>query len=314
MKQIKTVALIGLGAIGSFFVPNLSQSLGEGFSVVAGGTRRERLQSRGVVINQTVYRPAIIDPSEVHEPVDLVICAVKAYSLEQALDDISNIVGPDTLILPVQNGVESEQAAMRAYGANRVLYSFMRISIVMTDGVANFDPQSGGIYFGDAHNDAPFSLRVQQVKELFDRCGLWYRIEPDMVRSIWFKYMCNIGENMTCALLHVPFGAFRNNEDANWIRKTAMREVVALAQAQGIALSEEDIALQEATLVKIPAENKPSTLQDLEAGRHTEIDLFAGTVMRMGDRLGIDTPLNDVFYHAIKVYEAINDGSIDGVE
>lgn len=282
MKQIKTVALIGLGAIGSFFVPNLSQFLGEGFSVVAGGSRRERLQLHGIVINQTVYRPSIIDPTEAHEPVDLVICAVKSYSLNQALSDISNIVGPDTLILPVQNGVESEQVAMRAYGADRVLYSFMRISIVMKDGVANFNPQSGGIYFGDEHNEVPYSPRVQQVKELFDRCGLCYRIEPDMVRSIWFKYMCNIGENMTCALLHVPFGAFRNNEDANWIRKTAMREVIALAQAQGIALGEDDIAAQEITLARIPAENKPSTLQDLEAGRRTEIELFAGTVVRMG--------------------------------
>lgn len=260
----------------------MSQFLGEGFSVVAGGSRRERLQLHGIVINQTVYRPSIIDPTEAHEPVDLVICAVKSYSLNQALSDISNIVGPDTLILPVQNGVESEQVAMRAYGADRVLYSFMRISIVMKDGVANFNPQSGGIYFGDEHNEVPYSPRVQQVKELFDRCGLCYRIEPDMVRSIWFKYMCNIGENMTCALLHVPFGAFRNNEDANWIRKTAMREVIALAQAQGIALGEDDIAAQEITLARIPAENKPSTLQDLEAGRRTEIELFAGTVVRMG--------------------------------
>lgn len=115
--------------------------------------------------------------------------------------------------------------------------------------------------------------------------------------------MANIGENMTCALLGVPFGAFRTSDHANFIRRAAMREVVAIAQKKGIALGQEQLDIQEKVVVKIPAANKPSTLQDLEAGRKTEIEMFSGTVVRMGKELGIPTPVNEVLYHGICAIE-----------
>lgn len=314
MKEMKTVALIGLGAMGSFFAVKLYEELGDDFHIVAGGKRAERLKHDGVTINGETYRFPVLNPEQEHDAVDLVICAVKAYSLDTALADVAGIVGSDTQILAVQNGVESESRAIAVYGERRVLYSYMKVSVVMKNGATKYDPDKGAVFFGEKHNEAPYSPRVQAVKALFDRCGIGYRIDADMVRSIWFKYMCNIGENMTCVLLGVPFGAFRSNDDANYIRKNAMREVIAIAQAKGIDLGEADIEAQEKTVHSIiPAKNKPSTLQDIENGRHTEIELFAGTVCRMGKDLGIPTPINEVFYHGIKVYEAKMDGAIEGL-
>ena len=128
-----------------------------------------------------------------------------------------------------------------------------------------------------------------------------------MVRGLWFKYMCNVGENMTCALLAIPFGAFRWCEPANELRRAAMREVTAIAQAKGIDLGEADIQRQEATVKALPPENKPSTLQDLEAGRKTEVEMFAGAVVRMGRELGIDTPVCWVLYQGIRTLEEKQD-------
>ncbi len=312
MKKIEKVTLIGLGAMGAYFAPSLEARLREGcFRVLAWGSRKERIEKEGVTINGVRHRFTMISPAEENDPADLVIIAVKYTGLEKALAEIKNQVGPDTLILPILNGVDSEEIVAAAYGPERVLYAYMRVSAEMKDGVARYDAAAGGVHFGEAKNDT-LSERVLRVKALFDDCGIRYAIDPDMIRGLWFKFMCNVGENQTCALLGIPFGAYRLSDHANIIRRAAMREVVAIANRLNIDLSEADIEAQEKTIRRLPFDNKPSTLQDLENGRETEVEMFAGKVMRLGEAFGIETPINRLFYHAIKVYEEKNAGKFKG--
>ena len=302
MKKIEKISLIGLGAMGVFFAPRLAAAYGDGFRVIASSERKQRLESRGVTVNKVNYKFPIVTPETAGDPADLILIGVKGYALEQAIEDIRNQVGEHTLILSLLNGVDSEERLIEAFGEEHVLYAYMRMSIVMKDGCAEFDPYWGKIHFGEEENRS-YSERVLRIKEVFDRANIPYRIEEDMIKGLWFKYMCNIGENMTCALLGVPFGAFYDNDHANWFRVNAMREVVAIAQRKGIDIGEAEIEKQEETIRKIPPMNKPSTLQDLEAGRITEIEMFAGNVVRMGRELGIPTPINEMFYHGICVRE-----------
>ena len=139
--KIEKVTLIGLGAMGVFFAPRISEKLGAGFRILADGARKERLEHRGVTVNQINYRFPIITPDLEGDPADLIIIAVKGYDLPQALKDIKNQVGEHTMILSVLNGVESEKQVAEVYGAEHVLYSYMRISIVMKDGKTEFDPE-----------------------------------------------------------------------------------------------------------------------------------------------------------------------------
>lgn len=308
MKKIEKVTLIGLGAMGAYFAPALERYLEEGcFRVLAAGSLKARLEKEGVTINGVRHRFSLISPTEENDPADLVIIAVKDTGLKQAIADIKNQVGPDTLILPILNGIDSEADVAAVYGAERVLYAYMRVSASMKDGVARYNADVGGVHFGEAKNDT-LSDRVLRVKSLFDGCGIRYAIDPDMIRGLWFKFMCNVGENQTCALLGIPYGVFRYSDHANGIRREAMREVVAIANRLNIDLSEADIEGQEETIRRLPFDNKPSTLQDLENGRETEVEIFAGKVMRLGAAHGIDTPINRLFYHAIKVFEEKNAG------
>lgn len=309
MKRIERVSLIGLGAMGVFFAPRLYRLLGEHFTVIAEGERKRRLETKGVTVNGVNYRFPIVTPDQSNTPADLILVCVKYHQLEQAVQDIRGQVGPDTIILSILNGIDSEDYFIREYGESHVLYSFMRMSIVMEDGVADFDPYWGKLHFGEKKNDVKngrLSERVLAVKELMERADIPYQIEEDMLHGIWFKYMCNIGENQTCALLGVPFGAFHSNAHANAIRVGAMREVVAVANRLGVAIGEAEIERQERTIPTIPAPNKPSTLQDLEAGRKTEIEMLAGTVLRLGREYGVPTPINEMFYHGIRVLEEKN--------
>ncbi len=303
MKKLEKVTLIGLGAMGVFFAPKLDEYLGKtNFRILAEGERKKRLEENGVTVNGVNYHFNIITPQLEGDSADLIIIAVKDTGLAQAIQDIRNQVGTQTLILCVMNGVDSEEEIAKVYGWERILYSYMRVSCVMKDGIANYDPNFGMVHFGEAKNDV-LSERVEKIKELFDLSGIKYHIDEDMIRGLWFKYMCNIGENMTCALLGVPFGAYRESEHANEIRRSMMREVILIANKLGISLGQEDIDRQETTIKRLPPANKPSTLQDLENGRKTEVEMFSGRIVKLGKELGIETPLNWMAYHGIKVLE-----------
>lgn len=309
--KIKKVTLIGLGAMGAFFAPKLDAYLGKlNFRILADGERKERLQSKGVMISGTRHQFEVITPQEEGNPADLIIMCIKDTGLTQAIQDIRNQVGKDTLILCVMNGIESEERVAAIYGWEHVLYSYMRVTIAMKDGVVESIPEWGKVHFGEAKNEQP-SERVLAIKELFDHCNIKYTIDPDMIKGMWFKFMCNIGENMTCALLGVPFGAFHVSDHANAIRCKAMLEVVEIANRLGIDLGQEDIDRQEVTIKNIPFPNKPSTLQDLENGYKTEIEMFAGKIVKLGEELGVSTPINWMFYHGIKVYEEKNQGTFN---
>lgn len=306
--KIKKVTLIGLGAMGVFFAPKLDAYLGkENFRVLADGERKERIQSKGVIVNGIRHHFTVITPETTGDPADLIIMAVKDTGLTQAIHDIRNQVGENTQIICLMNGIDSEERIAAVYGWEHVLYSYMRVSIVMKDGVANYDPEWGKVYFGEKWN-SELSERVKSIKELFDASKIKYNIYPDMIRGMWFKFMCNIGENMTCAMLGIPFGAFQVSNHANVIRRKAMWEVVQIANRLGIDLGQEDIESQEDTLKRLRFGNKPSTLQDLESGRITEVEMFAGKVVKLGEELGIETPINWMFYHGIKVCEEKNMG------
>ena len=303
---IKTTALIGLGAMGAFFAPRMEANLGrDHFTVIAGGARRERLERDGVRING-VHHHFPITPPEEGTPKDLIIVAVKDTGLASAIRDIEKFVGPDTRILSVLNGGDSEDKLAAAYGWEHMLYSYMKIPVELKNGSYDFDPDGGYICFGERENKT-LTERVQAVKAMFERCGIPYRIQEDMVLGIWQKFMSNIGENMTSALLGVPFKAFQTSLHVNAMKNMAKKEVQAVAAGLGIQLTDEMIAEQDRRPITAPM-GRTSTLQDLDAGKKTEIDMFSGTVVRLGRELGIPTPVNELLYHAIKALEEKNEG------
>lgn len=308
-EKIEKVALIGLGAIGCYLASGLQTVLGDRLRVIAGGSRAERL-SRGVEINGRLYHFHLVDPADDcgGDYPQLAIIITKSTGLEQALKDIKNQIGPHTIVMAPLNGVDKEEKVAAVYGRDNLIYSLTKVSVVMKDGKASFDSAVAQMEFGEKRNGEELTPRVRAVKELFEAAGIRAVVPADMERAIWYKYMCNVSENQSCALLGIPFGAFRVSEEANVIREGLMREVVAVAQKKGICLTEEDIRHQHRVVCRIAPQNKPSTLQDIEAGRLTEVAMFGGAMMRYGSELGIPVPLNTLCYNAIRVLEQKNEG------
>ena len=195
MREIRTAALIGMGAMGAVFAPGLSATLGDGFRVVAGGARKARL-ARGVTVNGAPVTFRLTEPEGPAEPVDLVILAVKDYAYREALEQVGRFVGEDTILLPVLNGLDCARQAGEVYGPEKVLYASMWVDASMENGTAVYNPR-GMVRIGEARNDPP-GPRVLALEGLFRRAGVRCRVEPDMIHCIWLKFMGNVSENLPC--------------------------------------------------------------------------------------------------------------------
>lgn len=307
--EIKSAAIIGLGAVGGFFAPALARELGEGnFCVIADGGRKKRLE-QGVEINHVRFQFPVVTPEEA-TPVDLVVMAVKESGFAQAVKDIKNLVGEKTQILCVMNGVGHEETLCQVFGPEHVLYSYMKITSEKDGNSIVYNPDCS-LRFGEKKNGKELTERVKAVKDLMDRCGLPYVIEDDMELGIWVKFMLNVGTNLTCAIFGMPYGCCAKSVHAVRVQRALMGEVTAVARAKGVPLTEE-LAQEQIELSKsFPKESKPSTLQDLEHGRKTEIEMFAGAVVEMGKELGIPTPFCWMIQEEIQVLEEKNAGLLD---
>ena len=309
MREIKTVALIGLGAIGSFLASNLHGVLGENLRIVAGGARKERRERDGIVVNGVPFHFRVVAPEEETGYADLAIVITKITGLSQALEDMRRQIGPDTIIMSPLNGVESEERVAAVYGWDRVLYSLARVSVVMDGNQVSYNSSRASIEFGEKYNQEP-SERVLAVKHLLESAGIRPVIQPDMEKALWMKFVCNVSENQVGAVLHIPFGAWNASEHANALRLMVAKEVIDIARKKGIDIDDDYAVRQLEQLKKVPYANKPSTLQDIEHGRKTEVEMFAGTVIRLGKETGVPTPLNEFLYHAVRVLEEKNEGII----
>ena len=304
MDKIEKVALLGLGAIGAYFADSILPHLKDDLRIIAGGKRKERLEAEGLIVNGKQEYYNVVAPDEDTGYADLVIVIPKFNDLEQALNDVKLQVGPKTQIMVPLNGVESEDIAASVYGWDRVLYSLMRVSSVKDKNTVSFNPATSFVEFGEKTNDPDaLSERVRLVKDFFDSVGIKSTVRSDMEKAIWEKYVCNVSENQVSAVMKIPFGAWGSSEDANAMRVMVAAEVISIARKKGIMIDEDYAKNHLEFLKKLPPENMSSTLQDILAGRKTEVDMFGGTVMRLGRETGVPTPLNEFLYHAIKLME-----------
>lgn len=305
--KIESVAVLGAGAVGSYVIWGLSEKAGVRLGVVAEGERAERLKQNGCAVNGTVYRPEVWTPREVHG-VDLLVVALKYGALPGAMESIRAVVGEHTVVMSLMNGVDSEELIGAQVGDEKVIRSLIKVASHKEEDGYHFDPDATlGIIFGEEH--APFeSERVRAIVDLFEGTGIHYRVTDEIRAEMWSKFRLNVCNNLPQAILGAGVGCYRDSEHMKAISEGLRRELEAIAAAKGIDLRKVDTSGRGSA---VPPTARYSTLQDLDAKRHTEIDMFSGALMRMGEELGIPTPYNEYTYHMIKALEEKNDGKFD---
>lgn len=306
--KIQSVAVLGAGAVGSYVIWGLSHKKDIRLGVIAEGERADRLKKGGCRINDEVYRPEVWSPQEA-EDVDLLIVSLKYGSLPEALESIKTIVGEHTTVMSLMNGVDSEELIAEQVGDDRVLRSLIKVASHKEENGYYFNPETTlGIIFGELA--APFdSERVHAIESLFADTGIHFRSTEFIREEIWGKFRLNVCNNLPQAILGAGVGCYSDSTHMKVISDGLRRELEQIALAKGIDMSK--MAGTSGRGSAVPASARYSTLQDLDAGRHTEIDMFSGALMRMGEELGIPTPYNEYTYHMIKALEEKNDGLFD---
>lgn len=302
MKSIERIYLSGLGAIGSSYAGRLYEMDPSSIRIIADKKRISRYKDSGIHINDKLYDFNYIEPEEDAPTADLVLIAVKQHHLEQSIKDIRKFVGKDTIILSLLNGIISEEIVGRELGMEKVLYSFCVGTDAVREGSDTYFSKLGTIVFGDRSNTFQ-SPKVALVKELFDKAHIPYRIPQDMLRELWWKFMMNVGINQTSAVLKAPYGVFQKVPEAMELMEMASGEVVSISVKEGIKLTYNDIEEYKKIISTLSADGKTSMLQDVEAKRKTEVEIFSGTVIELGRKHGISTPVNDMLYRMIKTLE-----------
>jgi len=302
MKKIEKVSIIGLGAIGCAYASKIHDMDPECIRAIVNRERVERYSREGFYINDKLYNFNYVLPEEDVEPADLVIVAVKYHGLQQAIKDIKKHVGPDTTIMSLLNGISSEEIIGKEYGMDKMLYSTcVRIDALHVGNRISFT-DSGEILFGEKENKV-HTPRVKAIKDLFDRAGISYTVPEDMIKALWWKFMVNVGINQASAVLRAPYRVFMEVKEAHEFMRSAMKEVVDLSQRVGINLQAEDMEKFDNVLRALSPDGKTSMLQDIEAGRKTEVEMFAETVCKMGKEYGLATPVNEALFRMIRTIE-----------
>lgn len=304
MKEIKKVILCGLGAIGTIYADKLEKYDAKNLKVLVDESRYERYSKNPVIFNGRALNFEYVLPSEEDFKADLIILATKFAGLKDAIKNIKNFVKEDTVILSLLNGVTSEDIIADVYGKDKMLYSYFigHSSVRCGNSVTHDDVNT--IVFGAENN---LGENVVAVKNFFDKVGINYKIPDDIKRSMWLKFMLNVSANQPTAILRMTFGDMFENTHFMKFAENIMREVQSVAKAEGVRNTETMVDEALKHLKTMTPEGKTSMLQDVEAGRKTEVDMFAGTVIELGKKHGIPTPYNKIMKEMIGIIEEHQD-------
>lgn len=294
---IEKVLLCGLGAVGLTYANKLKDVCE--LKILADSARIEKYRKYPPTLNDKIINLEYITPDDNWNP-DLIIISTKAQGLESAIEYIKNYVGEKTIILSLLNGISSEKIIASVYGWDKVLHSYFIGHSAVREGNKVTQDGVGKIVFGSPYKEN--QPKVQELKEFFESKNIDYEIPTDIIYSLWLKYTLNVFSNQASAIMNLTFGDMKGVRFKDFAKKI-IAEVEAIAEQEGVNNYQNLQKDSLSALMGMLNSGKTSMHQDVLAGRKTEVDIFAGEIIRLGKKYGIKTPYNQVMYDMIKVLE-----------
>ena len=295
---MKKVIICGLGAVGMTYAVKLRGKCE--LKILVDAKRLERYTNNKPLFNGEEQTFDYILPSDSSFVADLIIIATKSYGLIQAIGNIKNFTSSDTTIISLLNGISSEELIQKTYPQAKVLKSYFIGHSAVRDG-------------DSVTQDGVGTIVVENNPEIgifFEECGIDYSVPDDIDYSMWLKFTMNIFSNQVSAILNMTFGDLKKNKTFIEFAKKIIAEVRQIAEKKGVNNTEnlEKDALYALSLMC--NEGKTSMHQDILAGRKTEVDIFAGEIIKLGKEFKVLTPYNQVLYDLIKIAEENNEHRI----
>jgi len=303
------IVIMGSGGLGAFYGGLLAKS-GEDVVFFARGANLAALQTQGLTVK------LLPQEGEFHLPVhatnnppdigivDLVWCCVKTYDLETAMRQMAPLIGPDTMILTVQNGVDAPEQLATIFGSHHVLggIALGGATLEAPGVVVQKTATRGPVVFGEL--DGGISTRAERLRDTFRTADFLAEVHPDIRIAIWEKFMM-LGAGLgISALTRLTYGEMFVCSKIRGLIRGVIQEMADVARAQGIRLSEDAAERLFEAACRFPGSFRGSMYFDLISGRRLELDAVHGAVVRRGREFHIPTPLNFAIYAMLTPYAA----------
>lgn len=298
------IAVIGAGGVGGYFGGRLAEA-GHDVNFIARGAHLEAMRRDGLIVQSPVgdfsVRPAQAtdDPAGIGA-VDVVLLCVKTYQLGPAIAVVSPLVGAETAVLTVQNGVEAPDHVAEAVGREHVFPGIAKIFSSVA-GPGRIRHLGGPTSLAFAEWDNRPSARVDRLRAALGEAGAAVVIPDDIWTELWSKFLFVVPFGALGTAADAPIGALRSNPGTRQLLQEAMREIEAVAQARGVVLPPDIV---ETTMVFVDglADGGTSSLQrDIHAGHPSELDAWSGAVVRLGTQIGVATPVHRVIHDVVSL-------------
>lgn len=309
------IAVFGTGGVGGYFGGRLAEA-GEEVVFIARGEHLRAIQTAGLRVESGlgdfVIQPAQAsdDPARVG-PVEVVLVGVKAWQVTEAAQAMRPLIGPETLVIPLQNGVEAPAQLAAELGAEHVLGGLCGImAFIAGPGYirhAGIDPY---ITFGEWDNHR--SQRVERLRRAFLRAtGVTVEVPADIQAAMWQKFILIATWSGVGAISRAPIGVLRRLPETRSLLAESLQEIYAVALARKIALPETIISQTLTFFDNLPPHGTASMQRDIMAGRPSELASQNGAVVRLGQEVGVSTPLHTFIYHSLWPAELRARGQIE---
>ena len=301
------IGIVGSGAMGSVYGALLADAGNELWLFDKSREHVEAMRARGLRCegasgDRTVVVSATSDAA-LAGPCELVIVATKVMDLEAAVREAAAMIGPDTLVLAIQNGLGNVQRIRRVLGADNLLFGIAGGFGAELKGAGHVH-HNGMEAINLAELDGGISARLERIAEAWRGAGFTVDVHEDLWPVVWSKLVANVAFSAICTVTGMRVGQVRANEWAWGIARACVEEAVAVAAAKGIPLAYDDpIRWVSDFAGKIP-NARPSMYQDVRAGRRSEIDAIQGGVVAEGAKVGVATPTCALMVQLVKALEA----------
>jgi 2-dehydropantoate 2-reductase len=298
------IAVVGTGGVGGYFGGRLA-STGADVSFIARGAHLAALRSNGLRIispKGDAYVPnvkATDNPSDIG-PVDVVLFTVKLYDADAALALLPPLIGPGTVVVPLQNGVDGVDIVMRAIGREHTAGGTCYVSALISEPGVIRHTAMDQLLFGELAGSR--SARLERLLEACSGTNFQSTLSPDITVDIWTKFTrLSVLSGMT-AVTRSPVGVIVNDPDLFEMLKAAVAEAVAVARAKGVAVRADMVDDTARAYQALPYGTKASMLVDLENGRRLELPWLSGAVARIGREVGVATPIHSFIATVLKPF------------
>ena len=299
------IAVIGAGGIGGPYGASLAKA-GADVTFVARGAHLAAIRENGLRIEgdrgETHIRPAqATDDIAGVGTVDIVLCCVKLWDLEVVAEQIRAIIGSQTAVIPLQNGVDAAQRLTSILGYDAVMGGMAFVTgAIIAPGLIRQTGTYQRMTFGEL--DSRVSERGRRLRDLCEAAEFEGVLSPDIMVPVWEKFILLVPLSGLNALTRLPLGKWRDDPDLLALYEGALRETVAVGLAEGVRLRSDIADKTLAQMRSMPPHHTTSMGNDLIRGNRLELPWFAGKVVELGRRHGIETPVNGFIYAALKPY------------